>query len=622
MRLAVHRWHGVNAGDEAAQWALAQAFGDDVDWVSLDLWEPTERAIETVNACDGLVVGGGTILGNIGTWLLRADVASALRVPIGLFGTGIRDEGRPTIDDAFRVPLAALFARAHPRGVRGPCSVELLRTAGAGCPAAEVMGDSALLLDPSTIPPSDRDGIGVNLRVRRDGAEQETLAMYRRYFDGPGRALAPAVRFFACDREWDPRAAAAVWGPIEPYRDPAHFLAWIGARRLVVSERLHGAILAHVLGVPAVLIAYERKCWDYARSIGLVTSCVAPGDDRGLATAIANAAADLTQAQPAIARRRQALHDAVGAFRTRVERSSRRRPVQLPAAVPPRPGDGRTLIGLLMIRDEEDVLAETLRNHVRFCDAIFVLDGSEGAAQRATERIVSSCPAVREYWRDGDLGLPLPLRDGARQFLLERARDRFGRGNWYAILHGDELWGDDPRPYVSAMPADCDAMAVRLYHFFPHPSQRATWNYGTDDASAVAIEDLAVWYMLPPIGEHRVFWDAGHADFDAARHSCTVPQGLRPWQSECVVKQYNYRSPARAVTRARQRARDAWQRNHYQHLLAGADGFFRETLEMPDAHWAASVPLGTGVATNTGVRPLPVWRNDADRGGQVASKTG
>ncbi len=616
MKLAVYRWLGANAGDEAAQRGLEDAFGPDVEWTSIDIWEPVERALAVVNGCDGLVVGGGTIVGNIATWLIDNGAAARIRVPIGMFGTGIRDEGQTALADDVARQIAALLARTHPRGVRGPLSVELLRASASACPPVTVAGDTALLLDPrpyDTGAGDGRSGIGVNLRVRRDGGEARTLEMFRSYFEGAGRAVRDDVRFFACDREWDFRAADALWAPVEPYRDLTTFLRWIASRRLIVSERLHGAVLAHVLGIPAVLVAYERKCWDYARSIGLVTSCVAPGDTRGFAAAIDDAVADLRQARPTIERLARDTRATVDAFRVRVARARTRRPASIPADTPRRPGDGRTLIGLLMIRDEEDMLAEALRNHARFCDPIFVLDGSQGVSQALTRRILATSPNVREYWRDADTGLPLPLTDGARQFLLERARSAFGRGNWYALLHGDEIWGEDPRPHLDLMPPDRDVMAVRFHHFFPHTSQRHTWDYGAPASPDRSIEALAEWYMLPPISEDRIFWDAGHADYDATRHSRTVPPGLDAWQSECVVKQYNYRSPEQAVARARQRKRDGWQTNHYQHLLAGPDEFFRDTLEMPDGHWAASVPIGAGIATNTQVHPLGVWSATAPR---------
>jgi hypothetical protein len=262
------------------------------------------------------------------------------------------------------------------------------------------------------------------------------------------------------------------------------------------------------------------------------------------------------------------------------------------------------LIGLLMIRDEEDVLEETLRNHIRFCDEILVLDGTEGEGQQSSERAARACAQVREYHRDRDSGLPLPLRDGARQFLLERARSLYGRGNWYALLHGDEIWPEDPRRFLSFMPAVCDAMRVRLYHFFPHTSQRDSWDF----RPGRSIEQLATWYMLPSIAaEARIFYDGGESNFDVNRHSRTVPIGVNLSQSECVVKQYNYRTPQQAARRAAQRTRDGWQTRHYSHLLGDEASFFCDSLERPDQPWENLVPIGTGIATHVGVRPLPVW---------------
>lgn len=261
------------------------------------------------------------------------------------------------------------------------------------------------------------------------------------------------------------------------------------------------------------------------------------------------------------------------------------------------------VIGMLMIRDEEDMLAESLANHIRFCGSIFVLDGTQGDGQRASKEFCMSCPQIAGYWTDNETGLPIPLRDGARQFLLERARSKFGAGNWYAILHGDEIWGQDPRPFLDKGPPGCDGIAVQFYHFFPHVSQRESWNFGP----GISIESLATWYMTPPVKERRLFWDSGEFDFPMEGHSLTIPPNLQVWQSEVVVKQYNYRTPEQARKRAAQRREDNWQRCHYEHLLNGGD-FFVETLDLPGMRWASSVPPGEGKATNVMRNPLPVWR--------------
>lgn len=265
-------------------------------------------------------------------------------------------------------------------------------------------------------------------------------------------------------------------------------------------------------------------------------------------------------------------------------------------------GNSTNLIGLMMIRDEEDMLDEALTNHTRFTDAIFVLDGSLGSQQTRSEEICRSYAQMVGYWKDGDTGYRLPLRDGGRQFLLDRARERFGSDNWHIVLHGDEIWGQDPRPATVRDTSGRKGIAVRLYHFFPHVSEAQNWDF---EGGKSSIEATSRWYMKPPIAEHRLFWDDGRRDYEVGRHSRVIPSGIQSWQSDLVVKQYNYRLPRQAHARAVQRRDANWQENHYQHLIADSDNFFVSTLASTDHRWAASVPTGDGEATNLTADPLP-----------------
>ena len=262
------------------------------------------------------------------------------------------------------------------------------------------------------------------------------------------------------------------------------------------------------------------------------------------------------------------------------------------------------LIGLMMIRDEQDMLEEALRNHVRFCRALFILDGTQGDGQKTSQAICQTFPQVVGYWEDHETGYNLPLRDGARHFLLERARERFGLDQWYALLHGDEIWAEDPRPHLKRESPENDAILVDLYHFFPHVSERDTWAF----SAGVSIEAQAQWYMLPPIPENRLFWDSGAFNYVVERHSRTIPEGMLRQEGHLVVKQYNYRTPEQAHQRAVSRKRELWQKNHYQHLLDGPAGFFVESLGQQELKWAGSVPVGGGQATNVQSNPLPMWR--------------
>jgi hypothetical protein len=267
------------------------------------------------------------------------------------------------------------------------------------------------------------------------------------------------------------------------------------------------------------------------------------------------------------------------------------------------------MIGLLMIRHEADMLAEALTNHSRFCDAIFVLDGTEGPEQSVSEEICRSFNSVKEYWTDAQTGYPFPLRDGARRFLLERSRARDGNGNWHAVLHGDEIWSTDPRLVLNDRPEGKDGIGVYLYHFFPHVSQSKNWSYVPYTGS---IEACARYYMLPGIIEERLFLDSGACHYEAGRHSKVIPVGLEKWQSEIAVKQYNYRTPEQAHRRALSRRDSLWQSNHYQHLVDSAEAFFIETLASDVHKWASQVPLSKGDVTNIDIAPLPIL-NSAQR---------
>ncbi len=260
------------------------------------------------------------------------------------------------------------------------------------------------------------------------------------------------------------------------------------------------------------------------------------------------------------------------------------------------------MIGLMMIKDETDMLEEALRNHSIFCDEIYVLDGTEGPMQPRSEAICRSFARVAGYWRDAETRIPRPLRDGARGFLLHEARRAHGIGRWYAVLHGDEIWSADPRVTVLDRPDDADACSVLLYHFFPHVSERTTWDYVP---FVTSIEACASHYMLPGIPEHRLFFDTGRYDYEIPRHSRVIPVGMRVWHTELAVKQYNYRNPDQAHTRAVTRRADGWQANHYQHLLDGTDGFFVETLASETHKWAGIVPIGQGDVADIATRPLP-----------------
>lgn len=239
------------------------------------------------------------------------------------------------------------------------------------------------------------------------------------------------------------------------------------------------------------------------------------------------------------------------------------------------------LIGIMMIREESDVLEATLRNVTQIYDRILVLDGTEPDEEFAKSlEILKRFEEVVCVMRDRDTDGPFPIRDGARHYLLQEVRKRYGSGNWIGILHGDEFYTADPRPYLALLdPSQTPIFNVRLCHTFLHVDDEPIW----DSIKHKSIQERITHYMWPGTPEDRIFYDDGKRNFDPAIHSLVVPlkHGWgRYFAAEFTLTQYNYRNPEQMRIRAQQRINSKWQKNHYLHI-AREDLCFVETLHVP-----------------------------------------
>lgn len=240
---------------------------------------------------------------------------------------------------------------------------------------------------------------------------------------------------------------------------------------------------------------------------------------------------------------------------------------------------------MLMIRDEDDVLEESLTAAVQWFDRIYVLDGTTDADRVArTDEILGRFEEIRWHARDSDW-FPEGVTDGARQVLLNRVRAENGVDNWIGILHADEFIDQDPRPMLAARhPSTHPSLRVRVAHTFLH----------VDDAPRFERPELATLrrrvahQMWPGVPESRFFFDDGSRDFEVARHSKVLPRSHRAGElvDGFVVTQYNERSPEQVLTRARQRADSDWQVGHYARLLQDEPEVFVHSLDQPDAPFA------------------------------------
>ena len=279
MRLAIYRWLGVNFGDQALEKAVKLLFPSSIQWIDIDLSEKLNSVKSKLSTCEGIVVCGGTIIGNMQSWILDEDFLDSLSIPVIIFGTGIRDENRNKIIEPFLNSMKILLDKAHPVLVRGPLSREFLKSSGVRIDKVNISGDPALLL--GKLYPITKDkpriGTGINIRFRPNNGEIKTINFIKDFLSVYENILPKPIQFFSCHNKWDLK--------VKDYISKYDIIEYTGFQdslenflnyELVISERLHGTIIGQAYNIPAVQLNYERKCEDHFKYMEISQLCIDP----------------------------------------------------------------------------------------------------------------------------------------------------------------------------------------------------------------------------------------------------------------------------------------------------------------------------------------------------------
>ncbi|QDT15488.1 polysaccharide pyruvyl transferase family protein [Alienimonas californiensis] len=223
----------------------------------------------------GVVLGGGTLLNDYS--LARCRTAMRLGLPLHSLGTGAGSGGHNmpgVVDLSGWRPILPHFANL---GVRGPLSLRMVEELGAS--QAEIVGDAALAFahERPVVPRPAVKRFGVNLVRPFKFADYDEERLIE-----AGRACEELVR-----RGWEPVAVPMVdedvgtlerslpasvlrrLNRVETPASPAEVFRRVQDCTVMISMRLHGAVLASCVGTPPVIVSYGDKCRDFAESMDL-----------------------------------------------------------------------------------------------------------------------------------------------------------------------------------------------------------------------------------------------------------------------------------------------------------------------------------------------------------------
>jgi len=189
---------------------------------------------------------------------------------------------------------------------------------------------------------------------------------------------------------------------------------------------------------------------------------------------------------------------------------------------------------LCLVKNERDIIAQTLRSASAWCDYIYVLDnGSEDGTWELVQALSRELKAVRPFKRD-----PKPFFDNIRDEILLAHLSLASPDDWWCILDADEFYIDDPRQFLAAVPRTDRAVWPVVYNYlFTEKDYEGFRNSPESYADDTPVEQRLRYYMVTDYAELRFF-----------RHSPQlkgVPVGgYYPVHHRRIrFKQYSYRSP-------------------------------------------------------------------------------
>lgn len=143
-------------------------------------------------------------------------------------------------------------------------------------------------------------------------------------------------------------------------------------------------------------------------------------------------------------------------------------------------GGAMKLYAICLVKNEDDVIAQTLTHACQYCDKIFVIDnGSTDRTWDIVQELAKSQPVIVAYAQKIQ-----PYDEGLRWLVYDAHHRELTDQDWWLILDGDELLAEDPRPVIEqAMHERADVIKAWQIQFYYTEKDYEAWTNGQDDSN-------------------------------------------------------------------------------------------------------------------------------------------
>ena len=217
------------------------------------------------------------------------------------------------------------------------------------------------------------------------------------------------------------------------------------------------------------------------------------------------------------------------------------------------------LYGICIVKNEADVIAQSLTHALKFCDQIFVIDnGSSDGTWETVKSLAQQFSGIVPFAQ-----ILEPFRDSMRSLVYNRHHHQLSDRDWWLRLDADEFLDTDPRPIlVEANLANADFIQAWQAQFYYTDVDHQAWLAGKEDRNQPIVERRR--YYRIDWREYRLFRNQPDQVWDET----TAPQwpnGLtKIYNCRILNRHYQYRDPEQITKRLKQRYGHA----QFQHVTS------------------------------------------------------
>ena len=218
--------------------------------------------------------------------------------------------------------------------------------------------------------------------------------------------------------------------------------------------------------------------------------------------------------------------------------------------------------GLMLLRDEADIIAECLTQLLTWIDALHVYDlGSTDGTWEIVQDFAARDTRIIPFKRE-----PTVYTDSLRCVLFEHCRARFEAGDWVLKVDGDEFHPVAPPGFVRERLRPEEGMVYLQWYFFRLTTAYDSGEVSTDVDRRRSVRDRRRFYKVSRYSEPRMF---------RYRETMRWPQDVHwPYHAGIIARErlpilhYPHRDPAqmraRFALRAAMMERSAVAGNHWR----------------------------------------------------------